>query len=403
MRKNVVVARGANMPTQRRNDLDWLRVISVFAVFVFHSGLFFDTRDWHIKNPHTYADMLIVAFLLALWMMPLIFMISGASIYYALGAWGVGSFIKERILRLLVPLIVGIFTHIALSVYLERLNHNQFAGTFFAFYPDYFDGLYTSGGNFAWTGLHLWYLEVLFVFSIVFLPLFWWLRRRQHLLDRLYTWLTKPYAIYLLAVPIMLLQVVFNPDTIWTGRSWGGWSLPSYIPFFLYGFFFAAHEEIRDSIRRLRWVSLAGGLASIIAMFFANQGTAEPSYGTVSYTLVFSLFGLAAWYLMLAIWGFALRYLAFRSPLLDYANEAVLPFYILHHTALLCVGSAVVQSILPDLVKAILISGSAFVISMGLYEFVIRRNNVLRFLFGMKPQSVTKRQAVCEGVLTHHG
>ncbi|MBX3065228.1 MAG: acyltransferase family protein [Anaerolineae bacterium] len=390
------------MPTpatiQRRSDLDWLRVISVFAVFVFHSGLFFNTMDWHIKNPHTYTSMLIVSFLLALWMMPLIFMISGASIYYALGARSVGDFIKERILRLLVPLVVGIFTHIALSVYLERLSHGQFAGTFFAFYPHYFDGLYWWGGNFAWMGLHLWYLEVLFVFSLVFLPWFWWLKRPlgRRILDRFHSLLAQPYAIYLLALPIMLLQIAFNPNTIWTGRSWGGWSLPAYIPFFLYGFFFAAHEQVKDSILHLRWLSLAGGITSILAMFVANQGSAEPTYGTINYVLVFALFGLAAWCLILAIWGFTLRHLAMRSPLLAYANEAVLPFYILHHTVLLCVGYFVVQSALPDLVKAILISGSTLLIITGLYEFLIRRSNLLRFLFGMKAQASQEQRAVLD-------
>ncbi|MFN8418788.1 MAG: acyltransferase family protein [Anaerolineae bacterium] len=390
------------MPTpatiQRRSDLDWLRVISVFAVFVFHSGLFFNTMDWHIKNPHTYTSMLIVSFLLALWMMPLIFMISGASIYYALGARSVGDFIKGRILRLLVPLVVGIFTHIALSVYLERLSHGQFAGTFFAFYRHYFDGLYWWGGNFAWMGLHLWYLEVLFVFSLVFLPLFLWLKHPlgKRILDRFHSLLAQPYAIYLLALPIMLLQIAFNPDTIWTGRSWGGWSLPAYIPFFLYGFFFATHEQVKDSILRLRWLSLVGGITSILAMFVANQGSAEPTYGTINYVLVFALFGLAAWCLILAIWGFTLRHLAMRSPLLAYANEAVLPFYILHHTVLLCVGYFVVQSALPDLVKAILISGSTLLIITGLYEFMIRRNNLLRFLFGMKAQASQEQRTVLD-------
>jgi peptidoglycan/LPS O-acetylase OafA/YrhL len=38
----------------RRNDLDWLRVLAISSVFVFHSLRFFDQSGWHVKNPTTY-------------------------------------------------------------------------------------------------------------------------------------------------------------------------------------------------------------------------------------------------------------------------------------------------------------------------------------------------------------
>ena len=42
---------------QRRFDLDWLRVLAILAIFVFHSTRIFDTDDWSIKNPTTYAAL----------------------------------------------------------------------------------------------------------------------------------------------------------------------------------------------------------------------------------------------------------------------------------------------------------------------------------------------------------
>ena len=41
-------------PSVRRNDLDWLRVILILVIFIFHSSRFFDTLDWHVKNPQTF-------------------------------------------------------------------------------------------------------------------------------------------------------------------------------------------------------------------------------------------------------------------------------------------------------------------------------------------------------------
>ena len=166
-----------NTTSQRRYDLDWLRVILIGFVFIFHSGRFFDTGGWHVKNAETFFSVQVWTTFLANWMMPAIFVVSGASLFFALGGSN-GKFIKDKVLRLLVPLVVGAFTHVAVQVYLERVTHHQFTGTFFEFLPHYFNGLYGFGGNFAWMGLHLWYLLVLFVFSILLLPLFRWLKGR---------------------------------------------------------------------------------------------------------------------------------------------------------------------------------------------------------------------------------
>jgi hypothetical protein len=79
--------------------------------------------------------------------------------------------------------------------------------------------------------------------------------------------------------------------------------------------------------------------------------------------------------------------LTFSTPFLKYANEAVLPFYILHQTVLLIVGYFVIRWDIPDLAKWLLIVLISFAIIMGLYERLVRRNNTLRFLFGMKSLS----------------
>ena len=91
--------------SQRRYDLDWLRVLVILVVFVFHTGRFFDTMDWHVKNPARYAVMDLWTGFLASWMMPIIFVISGASLFYALGKHlsgkfgGAIPFIKDKVLR----------------------------------------------------------------------------------------------------------------------------------------------------------------------------------------------------------------------------------------------------------------------------------------------------------------
>ena len=50
------------------------------------------------------------------------------------------------------------------------------------------------------------------------------------------------------------------------------------------------------------------------------------------------LISLASWSCIFALLGIVRRYLTFSNPFLSYANEAVLPFYILHQPVILSVG-----------------------------------------------------------------
>ena len=173
---------------------------------------------------------------------------------------------RERVNRLLIPFVVGIFTHVLLQVYIERVTHGQFTGTFWQFIPHYFDGWYGFGGNFAWMGLHLWYLLMLFLFSWMMLPLFQRIRKSESFKARLADFLTRPFAIYLLFIPITLMEIVvgLSPDTIGM-RSFGGWSPFTYLVIFIQGYVLATAERYRPAIERrllchLRQASAARGL-----------------------------------------------------------------------------------------------------------------------------------------------
>jgi peptidoglycan/LPS O-acetylase OafA/YrhL len=352
---------------QRRYDIDWLRVLAILAVFVFHSTRFFDLGNWHVKNPATYSAVQVWIEFASSWLMPFVFVISGASLFYAVGKSGAGQFIKDKVLRLLVPLVVGVFTHLAFQVYLERITHGQFSGSFFDFLPHYFEGIYGFGGNFAIIGMHLWYLLVLFVFSIVLLPLFLLLKSKigSRVLAKLMDLIALPGLVYMLALIILLSWKLIDRNSL-LGFDKFDWNLGVYMSFFLFGFAIMASARLQQSIQRLRWISLLGAITMIVILI---RGELHDD--------------LIAWFSILTFLGFGMKHLNVNTPSLKYANEAVLPFYILHQTVLLCVGYFVVRWAIPDLLKWLVIVPISFAIVMGLYELV-RRNNILRFLFGMK-------------------
>jgi hypothetical protein len=196
---------------QRRYDLDWLRVIAFSGVFFYHCSRFFNSAGWHIKNAQTSPVIDIFTGLFDLWGMPLIFVISGASIFFALRPGKATRFLRDRGLRLLVPLVLGVLVLAPPQIYLERLTHGEFSGSFIEFLPRFFQ--YT---NFAWTGVHLWYLEYLFVFTLTLMPLFIWLKRPsgQNILGYISRFSRRTGAIFLWALPTALLAILVDPFSV---------------------------------------------------------------------------------------------------------------------------------------------------------------------------------------------
>lgn len=364
----------------RRYDFDWLRVLGILTVFIFHSMRFFNTDYWHVKNPITYTALDNVIEYMGFWMMPLIFLVSGAGIYYAFKSSSlrsVGKFLKDKVLRLFVPLVVNVFSLVILQVYLERVSHHEFSGSLWQFLPHYFEGIYGFGGNFAAVGNHLWYLAVLFVFCVVLLPVILLLKTRigSLVLNKVTGALSRFGLFYLLAFVVLLSWKLISPDSI-LGFDKFNWNLGVYMSMALVGYVLVSDERLLGSIARFRWVSLA--LAAVLTTL-AIRGEVHND--------------MILWSCVLTFVGFAGKYLKVNTPFLKYANEAVLPFYILHQTVLLVIGYFVVQWDVPTLAKWFIIAATSFGFILGTYEFVIRRVNVLRVLFGMKPVQKEKAPA----------
>ncbi len=106
----------------RHYDLDWIKVLAMFIVFLYHCSMFFNSFEWHIKNNiinHSYIEFF--SLLVGNWIMPIFFVISGIATFHALKKRNTQSFIKERLLRLGIPLLLGVFLLSPPQVYIERI------------------------------------------------------------------------------------------------------------------------------------------------------------------------------------------------------------------------------------------------------------------------------------------
>jgi hypothetical protein len=379
----------STVTSTRRHELDWLRVLAILVVFLYHSTRFFNLGDWHVKNVDTYVWVEIWNIFATRWMMPLFFIISGASLFYAIGKSGSWSkFYVDKFLRLMIPVLLASVTHGALQVYLERLTHGQFSGSFFSFLPEYFNGVYLAvnmPGNFAFHGMHLWYLLFLFLYGLICYRLFIWLKGNGWaVLNRITTLLAIPGLMYLwFPIPLLIMEAIIPKAVLSVGS--GGWGFLYYIWFLISGFMIVSSDRLQQHIKNMRWMSLFLGLVfSTIYLYqlFSPSRVVFPAWiNDWMYTL-FSFF--SAWSWLFAILGFGMRFLAFDRPILRYANEGVLPFFILHQTVLLVVGYFIMTSKIHDVLKWAIVFTISFIIIMALYTLLVHKIELFRFLFGMK-------------------
>jgi hypothetical protein len=288
----------------------------------------------------------------------------------------------------MIPLLIGSVTHSTLQVYLERLSHGQFSGSFFSFLPKYFNGVYLGigmPGNFAFHGMHLWYLLLLFLYSLICYRLFAWLKGSgREILNRTTSLLSIPGLMYLgFPVPLLIMKVLIPQTVLDVGN--GGWGFLYYIWFLIAGFIIVSSNRLQQQIMNQRWISLLLGVglssAYLIQLFSQSRLVFPAEINDWIYTLL-SFF--SAWSWLFAILGFSMRFLAFDRPLLRSANEGVMPFYILHQTVLLLIGYFVMTWEIHDAAKWVLVFFSSFIVIITLYTLFIRKFEFLRFLFGMK-------------------
>jgi len=362
----------------RINYLDWLRVLGILFVFIYHTTRLYNFEDWNVKNDPWYPSLELWISFASTFMMPLMFAVSGASLFYAMKKGGFGKFLKDKTLRLLVPMLVAALTHISIQAYLWNHTHGQFGGNYFQFLPQYY-----HLNTIEWAGGHLWYLWYLFLFSVILYPLLRWLKGGgSNFLARLDGWLSKSGIVYLLALPVLLLALL--PEDAPLMEENGGYPYLTYLFFLLWGFVIVSDERLQDRIRQMRWVSLSVGMALAVGFSIVYYQIANPDVMSLSLVVAGLMRYFGGWICILAFFGLGMQYLTMRTSRLDYANEAVLPFYILHQTVILAVGFFVLQWGIPEILEWAVVFVLSFAVIMVIYEYLIRRWNVMRFLFGMK-------------------
>lgn len=375
----------------RRNDIDWLRIAAVLLLIPFHTARVFNwEEDFYVKNDPFWQPAQRFIDFVGPWHMSLLFLLAGCASWLAFRHRGAVQYAGERAKRLLIPFVFGVLVIVPPQTWLAYRWHGKGDISYWEYFPKFFttttDGT-LDGYQGGFTPGHMWFVFFLFVFSVVALPLFLWLRNRgsgKKVLRGFGRLAQVPGLVLLVPAAILVLPWLQADDDL-SGQPPIGFLLLVLLGFALFG-----DERIGKAIDR-DWVWLLGvGLVASVVYIWAEPraGAWGDDWGheDAVYVGMKTLYEIGVWGMMLGLLGLGHRFLTGGGRVLKYATEAAYPFYILHQTVIVGVAYVVCAWDMPAAAKFFLVAAVSLGLTLAAYEVAVRRWGPVRFLFGMKPR-----------------
>lgn len=379
------------MGRERIHYLDWLKVLIVYGILLFHASLVFSATDWLVNNHDRSLTLSAFAAFCFPWGIPAMFLISGADAWFGLRSNTPREFLWKRVQRLLLPMVAGLIVLSPYQRFVTSHNPPPPLSELPAFYVRFFTGLRFEADP-EWISkywLHLWFLGYLFAISAVCLPFLAWLRRSggMGLVGDLVRIANFRGGMFLFAAPLFLSQLILRPFF----PAYQDWAdIATYVFVFAVGALLISDRRFEAAIRRdVGWFVLAGALAAGGAALILSTLHYDPSAlprQPIGVQAAFALFWtLDVWMWNLAVLYVGIRWLTRPNRALEYAQESVLPFYVIHHPVVITLASFIVTWQLGLWPKFVILVVLAYTITLLIYEFGVRRWRPMRTVFGLGP------------------
>ena len=388
----------------RRHDIDALRVFAFGLLIAYHLGMVY-VAEWgyHVKSAHQAEWLQWPMIALNRWRMPLLFMISGIALGLAMASRPPGRLALSRSWRLLLPLAFGMLAIVPVQAYCEALANGAVEPGFGAFMARYLQlrpwpGGGWSGAEYGVTWNHLWYLAYVWAYSMLLLAL-------APLLDsaagrRLRGWLfSRHRALWVLVPAVWLFAGLWWLMPRWpeTHALAGDWyAHAKYLFFFAVGWLVAREERFWGGVVAMRRRMLALALLTIgIELSLRAAGRYLPPGDIPAWALHVD-WGMIermaratyAWTALLAIFGWSRTLLDRPFAWLPRAREAVYPWYILHQSLIVALAFWIAPRGAGPVLEPLLVGAGTIAGCLLLHEGLIRRNRLLRPLFGLPARTL---------------
>jgi peptidoglycan/LPS O-acetylase OafA/YrhL len=366
---------------ERLHALDAVRAYALLLGIVLHATMSFipaPTRIWLIQDSHPSLTLGILFFIIHVFRMTTFFLIAGFFAHMSFHRRGAFGFIKDRLQRIAVPLIVG--WPIAFATIVGAVS---WAANF------------PNGGPLpgppGWPPVlprfpltHFWFLYVLmelYAATLILRTGMAWLDQTGRIragVDRLVALVMRsPLAPAILAIPIGI-ALILDP-------TWFGWfgvrtpdsslitNLQAWVGFgtaFGFGWLLHRQVDLLKNLERRCLRNLVRAIGLIAASFvLASMPPPRPDAIRLAGAICYAP---AIWATSFAVIGLALRFMSGFSPVRRYLADASYWLYLIHLPILMALQVAVSQFDWPGLVKFAAILLVALPVMLASYQLLVR-------------------------------
>src|SRR5690606_20568425 len=352
--------------------------------------------DFYVKNAETTELTTYVVAPVVVCAMPLLFAVAGVGAWGSVRRRGPAGYVRERMLRLGVPLVVALVVLLPFPPWLRARADGTWTGSYLAFWPRFFDVRLDLGdvpfvldGEHFETG-HLWFLVLLLTWALTLAAVVRLVPRgvAHRVRERLGSSAGGRGAVL---VPAAAVGAVCAAHELEEGFA--AWSRWAYLLFFLGGVVLASDERVRAAVRRDAGLAALAGLGAFavgMALFlgpaqevgaFTGDGTAQLAFRI--------LYGVAGWCWVVALLGYLDRWGArrradgarteeatargaWRRRAWRYRAAAVLPLSVLHQPVVVAAAHPVVRWDLPAPVKYAVVVVLSCVVLLAVHDLLVR-------------------------------
>jgi glucan biosynthesis protein C len=348
-----------SVTTIRRYDIDWLRVITIGLLLIYHIAIVF--QPWgvfigFIQSNTPLEKLWIPMTMINIWRIPLLFFVSGMGVCFAIRKRNWKQLLVERTRRILLPFIFGVFFVVPIHLFIWQKYYSQ------DFQYDPSEG-------------HLWFLKNIFIYVVLLSPVFYYLKKNEKgrfniFLNNIYN---NPSGLFPIVAVFVLEAVLINPEIYELyAFTWHGFLLGLLAFFFGFSFILNA-STFWPTVLKWRWLFLFLAVLLYGFRYFIFQLKA-PNY----------MMAIESSMWIFTVFGFAYKYLNFPGKALNYLSQAAYPIYIIHMIFLFLGSYLILPLQISTFMKLVLLIVFTGIGCFALYELLIRRIPFLRALFGLK-------------------
>ncbi len=352
--------------SERRYDIDWIRVIAIALLMVYHVAIVF--QPWGLMvgfmtNSEPLKSLWLPMTMLNVWRIPILFFIAGMGVFFSFQNRNWKQLLKERALRIGIPYLFGMVAIV--PIYLIILQN-------------YYDWKI----QFLPQASHLWFLgNILCYILIMVVPMHFLKSGSSSLIAAKLRKVFSCFFIFPFAMLCFVMEmVIVNPPIyeMYASTSHGffiGWLA------FVFGYLFAfAGDGFWNKLVKLRWLFLL-----LAVSFFTLRAGNYLSFPKNIHLPIET----CLW--VFAIFAFAKLYLSFPHKFLNYFSKAAYPLYILHMVFLGLSCSFLLPLAMNVHLKLIFVLTGTIGGSLICYELVIKRNKYAGILFGINSLQTNKK------------